>query len=137
MRRVNKVDGTFEFVHSGDKNIYDFIQSSNVGLTPTELVNMYGVDLFQTPQLKDEHFSPEFSKPIDLLDAHAKIIELRESFDKSDIQFREKFGFEFTRFLKSFSSKSSYSHNDFVNEFFEVNEIVDPVVVDKPVKEVK
>lgn len=115
-RRIDKVSGEEIFEVSRTIDMHDFIQAGNVNLTPAALVDLYGVS--GGNQLGPEFFTDEFVKPKDLLDAHSRLTTLRANFEKSDLVFRQKYGFDFGQFLRSFSSDNSDSFEDFVDSHF-------------------
>lgn len=131
VRKIDKVTGAEVFEVSRVVDMHDFIQAGNVALTPAALVDLYGVT--GGNQLGDEFFDDGFVKPKDLLDAHSRLIGLRSNFDKTDLSFRQRFGFDFGKFLAAYSSQN-VPFDEFVGAYINVKRDVKPEEVLNDVK---
>lgn len=96
---------------TGETNTYKKIQDANVGLDIAQLVEKY-----TDGELSDNdpnNFIDVSEIPKDPLAAHMYLVNLKRKFEKTELDFRKRYDFDFGKFLKS-AEKEKY-----VKEFVE------------------
>lgn len=96
-------NGVTEVQKTGVVNIYDAIQEANVGLEITDLIKKYtGEDGSLLQEAIDpSQFGDSTLVPKSMLEAHMKINDLKNRFANSSVELRQKYGFDFGKFLSS------------------------------------
>lgn len=94
--------GVTEVQITGETNVYEKIQAANVGMDIQEIVTKYtdGNGVLNLPQI-DTQYGDVSDMPKSMLEAHMKLNKLRQEFEKTSLDIRQKFDFDFGKYLAS------------------------------------
>lgn len=110
---IDPITGLEEVQIVGDTNIYAAIQEAAVGMEIQQIVEKYANGEIKPGVIDPAHFADISTLPKDMLSAHMQLDSLRKNFEKTDLEFRKKYDFDFGKYVATLDqngagTKSTY-----------------------------
>ena len=115
-------DGTLDLIATGKEDLYDYIQSFADSCDINTILKRFENGEVDVLNRVEGFFFDVSEVPANMADLLNKLNHAESEFDKMPVEFKEKYGYDFARFLCSFDP------NDFVSSVVVPDEpILDPI----------
>lgn len=114
---IDPVTGLEEVKKVGETNIYAAIQEAAVGMEIQQIVEKYANGEIKPGVIDPANFADISNLPKDMLTAHMQLDTLRKNFEKTDLEFRKIYDFDFGKYVATLDQNGAGTKNTY--EFLE------------------
>lgn len=101
---TDPVKGIDEVKQVGETNIYNKIQEAAFGLEIQQIVEKYANGEIKPGEIDPANYADISGMPKSMLEAHMRVNALRSNFEKMDLQFRQKYDFDFGKYIATLNA---------------------------------